>query len=76
MRFQTLVYRIQSTPAQFPLVHVLSSVGIATGYGLDGPGSNPGGVRLSAPVQPDTGPTQPCIQWVPGVFPEGIAAWA
>ena len=32
-----------------------SVVGIATGYGLDGPGSNPGGgARFSAPVQ--TGP--------------------
>ena len=28
-----------------------SSVGIATGYGLDGPGSNPGGEMFSAPVQ-------------------------
>jgi hypothetical protein len=29
-----------------------SSVGIATRYGLDGPGSNPGGeARFSAPVQ-------------------------
>jgi hypothetical protein len=31
-----------------------SSVGITTGYGLDGQGSNPGGARFSAPVQ--TGP--------------------
>jgi hypothetical protein len=31
-----------------------SSVGIATRYGLDGPGCNPGGGKLSAPVQ--TGP--------------------
>ena len=31
-----------------------SVVGIATGYGLDGPGSKPGGARFSAPVQ--TGP--------------------
>jgi len=31
-----------------------SSVGIATDYGLDGPGSNPGGVRDFPPVQ--TGP--------------------
>jgi len=31
-----------------------SSVGIATCYGLDGPGSNSGGDRLSTPVQ--TGP--------------------
>jgi hypothetical protein len=28
-----------------------SVVGTATGYGLDGPGSNPGGTRFSAPVQ-------------------------
>ena len=31
-----------------------SVVGIASGNGLDGPGSNPGGARFSAPVQ--TGP--------------------
>ena len=31
-----------------------SSVGIASGYGLDGPGSNPSGGRIFAPVQ--TGP--------------------
>ena len=31
-----------------------SSVGIAFGYGLDGPGSNSVGARFSAPVQ--TGP--------------------
>jgi len=31
-----------------------SVVGIATGYGLDGRGSNPGGARFSALVQ--TGP--------------------
>ena len=31
-----------------------SSVGIATDYGLDGPGSNPGGGRDFPPVQ--TGP--------------------
>ena len=31
-----------------------SSVGIATGYELDGPGIDPGGARFSAPFQ--TGP--------------------
>jgi len=31
-----------------------SSVGIATDYGLDGPGSNPGGDEIFPPVQ--TGP--------------------
>jgi hypothetical protein len=47
-----------------------SAVGIATHYGLDGPGSNPGGGeifhtrqdRLWAPPLP-----QPPIQWVPGL---------
>jgi len=34
-----------------------SSVGIATGYGLEGPGSNTGGgARFSAPIQTARGP--------------------
>ena len=32
-----------------------SSVGIATNYGLDDPGSNPGGDEISRPVQTDPG---------------------
>ena len=44
-------------------------VGIATGYGLDGPGiENPSGGRdfphLSRPV---LGPTQPPVKWAPGL---------
>jgi len=39
-------------------------VGIATGYGLDGPGSNPGGDEIFRPSRPALGTTQPPVQWV------------
>jgi len=44
-----------------------SSVGIATDYGLDGLGSNPGGDEILRPSKPALGPTQPTVQWVPGL---------
>ena len=44
-----------------------SSVGIATEYGLDGPGSNPGGDEIFRPSRPALGPSQPPAQWVPGL---------
>ena len=44
-----------------------SSVGIATDYGLDGPGSNPGGDEIFRPSRPALGPTQPPVQWGPGL---------
>ena len=48
-----------------------SAVGIATGYGLDGPRIESRWERdfphLSRPA---LGPTQPPVQWVPGLFRE------
>jgi hypothetical protein len=38
-----------------------SSVGIATEYGLDDPGSNPGGDEILRPSRPALGPTQPPV---------------
>jgi len=44
-----------------------SSVGIATDYGLDGPGSNPGGDEIFRPSRPDLRPIHPSVKWVPGL---------
>jgi len=44
-----------------------SSVDIATDYGLDGPGSNPGGDEIIRPSGPALWPTQPPVKRVPGL---------
>jgi hypothetical protein len=51
-----------------------SSVGIATSYGLDGRGSIPEKSKIflfSTASKPALGPTQPPIQWLPGVSSPG-----
>jgi len=45
-----------------------SSVGIATDYGLDRLGSNPGGDEIFCPSRPALVPTQPPVKWVTGLF--------
>ena len=41
-----------------------NSVGIATDYGLDGPGSNSGGDEIFRPSRPTLRPTHPPVKWV------------
>jgi hypothetical protein len=46
-----------------------SSVGIATDYGLDGPGSNHGREEIFRPSRPALGPTQASCKMGTGSFP-------
>jgi len=53
-----------------------SSVGIATDYGLDDPGSNAGGDEIFRPSRPALGPIQPPVKWVLGLSRGQSAAGA
>ena len=44
-----------------------SSVGIVSDYGLDCPGSNPGGDEIIRPSRPALGPNQHPVKCVPGL---------
>ena len=44
-----------------------SSVGIATDYGMNGTGSNPGGDEIFRSSRPSLEPTQPPLKWLTGL---------
>ena len=52
-----MITSLEFSKTKFYMCGPGSSVGIATVYGLDGPGSNPGGDEIFRPSRPALGPT-------------------
>jgi len=50
-------------------LYVIISVGIAIDYGLEGPGSNPGGDEIFRLSRPALGSTQSPVKMGTGTFP-------
>jgi len=48
---------------------------MATDYGLDGQGSNPGGDEIFLPSMLALGPIEPPVQWVPGLSRGKVRPW-
>jgi len=61
------VYQLRISTSSAYICGPGSSVGIATNYGLEGPGSNPGGDEIFLLFRPALGPTQPPVKRVPGL---------
>jgi hypothetical protein len=61
------VYKLNLYTSYWHIYEPCSSVGIATDYGLDAPGIESRLGEIFRPSKPVLWPTQPPVQWVPGL---------